>query len=131
MPLLLCEKSKIEKVARGIQENPEKTRQVRENWSQKIDEYASPKTRTEPGVRKAKRSLLACHIGCKCSMETSRTSVNVKLGIKVMNLVEILIALEVVVTGQSQNIIYHSWEGYFILLHLNPVSIIEFPEWWL
>ena len=29
-----------------------------------------PKGGTEPGVRKSKRSLLACHTRCKCSMET-------------------------------------------------------------
>ena len=60
-----------------------------------------PKRGTEPGVRKGKRSLLACHTRCKCSMETTRNSVKVKLGIKVMKSVESLIGWEVTVTGQG------------------------------
>ena len=59
-----------------------KTRQVREIWSQKFEHKQFPKTETVPGVRKGKRSLLACHTRCKCSMETTLNSVNVKLGIK-------------------------------------------------
>ena len=43
---------------------------------------------TEPGVRRDKRSLLACHTRYKCSMETTRNSV------KVMTLVESLIGWE-------------------------------------
>ena len=39
---------------------------------------------TGPGVRRSRRSLLACHTRCKCSMETTHNSVKVKLGIKVM-----------------------------------------------
>ena len=35
-----------------------------------------------PGVRKGKRSLLASHTRCKCSMETTHNSVKVKLGYK-------------------------------------------------
>ena len=42
-----------------------------------------------------KRSLLACHTRCKCSIETTHNSVKVKLGTKVKKLVEILIGLEV------------------------------------
>ena len=40
----------------------------------------------EPGVRKGKRSLLACHTRCKWSMETTHNSVKVihVVGIKVM-----------------------------------------------
>ena len=34
--------------------------------------YIVPQWGTEPGVRKGKRSLLACHTRCKCSMETTR-----------------------------------------------------------
>ena len=52
----------------------------------------------EPGVRKGKHSLLACH---KCSIETIRHSVKVKLGIKVMNLMESPIGCKVTVTGQG------------------------------
>ena len=55
---------------------------------------------TGPGVRRSKRSLLACHTRCKCSMETTRNSVKVKVGIKVMKLVESLIGW-VVTVGQG------------------------------
>ena len=55
-----------------------------------------------PGVRKGKRSLLASHIRCKCSMETTHNSVKVKLGIKVMKLVESLIGREVTVGQGSE-----------------------------
>ena len=60
---------------------------------------------TEPGVRKGKRSLLASHIRCKCSIETTRNSVKVKPCITVMKLVESLIGWEVTVTGQGTE--YH------------------------
>ena len=46
---------------------------------------------TEQGVRNGKRSLLAFHIRCKCSIETTNNSVKVKVGVKVMKLVESLI----------------------------------------
>ena len=45
-------------------------------------------SKTEPGVRKGKRSLLACHIRYKCFMETTCDALKVKLGFKVMKLVE-------------------------------------------
>ena len=70
-----------------------------------IGAQASPKRGTEPGVRKGKCSLLACHTRCKCSMETTHNSVKVKLGIKVMKLV-----------------------GNFILLNKIPISTIKLPE---
>ena len=54
----------------------------------------------EPGVRKGKRSLLACNIRCKCSMETIHNSMKVKIGFKVTELVESLIGREVTV-GQG------------------------------
>ena len=57
---------------------------------------------TEPGVRKGKRSLLACHIRFKCSMETTHNSVKVKRGIKIMKLVESLIGWEVTVGQGSE-----------------------------
>ena len=75
-----------------------KTRQVRENWSKQLEHKKSQKI-TEPGVWKGKRSLLSYPIRYKCSMETTRNSVKVKLGIKVMKLVESMISLEVTVTG--------------------------------
>ena len=67
-----------------------------------IGAQASPKRGTEPGVRKGKRSLLARHTRCKCSMETTHNSVKVKLGINVMELVESLIGSEVTVGQGSE-----------------------------
>ena len=78
-----------------------KTRQVRVIWSQQLEHKQVPKRGTEPGVRKGKRSLLACHTRCKCSIETTRNSVKVNLVIKVIKLVESLISWEVTVTGQG------------------------------
>ena len=49
-----------------------------------------------------KRSLQACHNRCKCSMETTLNSVKVKLGIKVMKLVESLIVWEITVGQGSE-----------------------------
>ena len=94
-------KDKIEKVPRGIQgvKSRKGTRQVRENWSQQLKHKQVQKRGREPGVRKGKRSLLACHTRCKSSMETARNSV--KFGIKFMKLVESLIGLEAIVTGQG------------------------------
>ena len=86
-------KSKIEKVPRGILIN----------WSTS----EVPKRETEPGVRKGKRSLLASHTRCKCSMETTHNSAKVKLGIKVMKLVEsLLVGKSLLVKGQ--NVMQHS-----------------------
>ena len=48
-----------------------KTWQVRGIWSQQLEHKQVPQWGTEPGVRKGKRSLLACHTRCKCSMETT------------------------------------------------------------
>ena len=48
-----------------------KTWQVRGIWSQQLEHKQVPQLGTEPGVRKGKRSLLACHTRCKCSMETT------------------------------------------------------------
>ena len=79
----LCQKVKSRKY-RGIfkVKSREKTRQIQENWSQQL-EYKQVQMRgTEPGVLKSKRSLLACHACCKCSMETTSYSLKVKLGIK-------------------------------------------------
>ena len=63
-----------------------------------------PQIGTEPCVRRDKRSLLACHTRRKCSIETTRNSMKVKLGI--MKLVESVIGWEVTVTGH--NIIQYS-----------------------
>ena len=62
----------------------EKTRQVQENRSYRLERKQVPKSGTESGVRKGKRSLLACITCCKHSMETTRNSVKVRFGINVM-----------------------------------------------
>ena len=73
--------SKIEKVARGTQgEKSTKDMASSRNLVSTIGAQASPKKGTEPGVRKGKRSLLACQFHCKCSMETTHISVKVMLG---------------------------------------------------
>ena len=80
------QRKKIEKVPRGIQgEKSSKDMASSRNLVSKIGAQASPKRWTEPGVRKGKRSLLASHTRCKCSMETTHNSVKVKLGIKVIH----------------------------------------------
>ena len=79
-----------------------KTRQVRGIWSQRLEYKQVPKRGTEPGLRKGKRSLLAYHTRCKCSIETTHNLVKVKLGIKVMKLVEILIGWEVIIGQGSE-----------------------------
>ena len=45
----------------------EMTQQVRKNLSQELNHKHVPKG-TKPDVRKGKRSLLTCHIRCRCSM---------------------------------------------------------------
>ena len=50
----------------------------------KMEHQQVAKRETKSGVQKGKRSLLACQTICKCSMKTTRYSVKVKLGIKVM-----------------------------------------------
>ena len=62
-----------------------------------IGAEVSLKKGTEPGDRKGKRSMLACHNRCKYSEETTRDLVKVKLAIKVMKLAERLIGWEVTV----------------------------------
>ena len=74
-----------------------KTWQVRGIWSQQLEHKQVTKRGKEPGVRKGKRSLLASYNRCKCSMETTHNSVKVKLGIKVMKMMESLIGREVTV----------------------------------
>ena len=93
----------IEKVPTGkvVLKSRVKTRQVREIWSQQLEHEQVPKWGTEPGVRKGKRSLLACHTRFKCSIEPPRNSMKVKLGIKVMKSMKSLIGWEVTVTGQG------------------------------
>ena len=68
------------------------------NWSTS----KSQKWETEPGVQKGKRSLLTWHTCCKFSVEITHNSVKVKLGIKVMKLVESLIGYEVTVSQGSE-----------------------------
>ena len=50
---------------------------------------------------KGKCSLLACSTRCKCSVETTRNSVKVKLGIKVMKFGKSLIGREFTVTDRG------------------------------
>ena len=100
-----------------------KTLQVRGIWSQQLEKKQVPKWGTEPGVREGKRSLLACHIRLKFSMETTHNSVKVKVGIKVMKLVESLIGWEVIV-GQGSECHLTIAIGK---LHI-PVSTIKLPE---
>ena len=59
-----------------------------------IGAQTGPKKGDGTGVRKGKGSLLVSHTRFKCSMETTHNSVKVKLGIKVMKLVESLIGWE-------------------------------------
>ena len=79
-----------------------KTCPVRGIWSQQLEHKKLQKGGTESGVRKGKRSLLACNTRCKWSMETTHYSEKVKLGIKVMKLVESLIGWEVAVGQGSE-----------------------------
>ena len=75
------------------------------NLASAIRTQASPKNGgggAERGVRKGNRSLLACHTRCKCSIETTHNSVKVKVGIKVMKLVESLNGWEVTVGQGSE-----------------------------
>ena len=62
-----------------------KSREKR-SWSQQLEHKQK---RTQPGDQKGKRSLLACHTRCKCSMETTRNLVKAEINIKVMTLVKI------------------------------------------
>ena len=53
------------------------------NWS-----ISKSQKMTEQGVQKDKHFLLACHIHCKCFIESNHNLLNVKLGIKVIKLVK-------------------------------------------
>ena len=74
----------------------------------------------EPGVCKGKHSMLACHTHCKCSIETTRNSVKVKLGIKVITLVESLIGWVVTVTGQGPECHLTIVRGILHIAELDP-----------
>ena len=115
----MVRRSKFDKVPKA--KSRVKKRQVREIWSKQLEHKQVPKRGTEPGVRKGKRSLLACHSRCKCSIETN--SVKVKLDIKVMKWVESLIGWEVTVTGRGSE--YHLT---FVRrrLHIAEYSAINF-----
>ena len=54
-------------------------------WSQQVD-HVQLQNEREPCVRRGKRSLMAWHTRREWSMETSRNSVNVGVGIKVVQL---------------------------------------------
>ena len=79
-----------------------KTWQVWGIWFQELEHKQFPKRGTEQGIRKGKRSLLACQTRCKCSMETTHYSVKVKLGIKIMKLVQSLTGWGVTVGQGSE-----------------------------
>ena len=102
-------------------EKSSKTWQVRVIWYQQLENKQVSKRGTEPGVRKGKCSLLACHTRCKCSMETTHNSVKFKLGIMVMKLVESLISWEVT-AGQGS-------ECHLTFVREIPVSTIKLPKW--
>ena len=95
--------------------------------SQKLEYKQVPKRGTEPGVRKGKRSLLACHTRCKCSMETTHNSVKVKFGIKVITLMESLIGWEVTV-GLGSECHLTFVRGRLHITEKVPVSTITRPE---
>ena len=94
---------KIEKVSRDIQ--GEKVDRELDNSGQcvlhiTIGSYAIASSKTAiPGVRKSKRRLHAFHI------ETTRNSVKVTFGIKLMKYVKMLIDMEVIVVGRRSE--YH------------------------
>ena len=90
---------KIEKVPRGIQ--GEKTRQVWGNWAQQLEHKQVPKQGDGTRCSEGKPSQLSCHTLRKCSVETTRNSVRVNLGIRVVKLVESLVGWEVTGTGQG------------------------------
>ena len=111
-------KSKIEKVPRGIQGEKSGKEESLRNQVSTIGTQAIP-TMGGGGVRKDKRSLLACHIRGKCSMEITHNSVKVKLGIKVMVLVESLIGWEVTV-GQGTKCILTLVRGRLHIAEKDP-----------
>ena len=110
--------SKIEKVPRDIQgTKSSKDIANSRNLVSTIGAQASQKRGTEPGVRKGKRSLLACHSRCKCSMETTHNLVKVKLGIKVFKLLESLIGWEVTVgQGSECHLTFVRWRLHIVEL---------------
>ena len=64
------------------------SRSVWGKWFQQL-EHIQVQIGTGPSVWKRKYSLLACHNHRKCSMETSRISVNVECGIKGIKLCKV------------------------------------------
>ena len=77
--------------------NRGKTLQVRKT---DLNNMSIPKG-MEPGIQKGEHSLLACRTRCKCTMNTTRNTIKVKFGIKVMKLVKSLIGMEVTVAGRG------------------------------
>ena len=106
-----------------------KTRQ--EIWSQQLEHRKVPKSRTKARIWKVNRSLLARQIRFKCSKETTRNLLKVKLGIKVTKLKESLIGWGITVSSLWPEcyLTLISCDGDFILLHQIPVSTIKLPEW--
>ena len=102
--------------------------QVRGIWSQQLEHRQVPQWGTEPGVQKGKRSLLACHTLCKCSMETTHNRWRSNSVSRSWNWWKVWLVRKPLFF-KDQNVIKHSWEGYFILLNKIPVSTIKLPEW--
>ena len=105
-----------------------KTWQDRGIWSQQLKHKQVPQWGTVPGVRKGKRSLLACNTRCKCSMETTHNRWRSSSVSMSWNWWKVRLVWKSLLV-KDQNVIYHSWEGYFILLNKFPVSTIKLPEW--
>ena len=57
-------------------------------WPQQVEKMQVQKEE-RPGIRRSKRSLVACHTRCRCFMETTRNSVKVNIGNKVIQLAEV------------------------------------------
>ena len=87
-------RNKIGRVPRDIQGAKSiKDTASPENCSKRLEHKQVPKW-GEPAVRMSTRSQLTCNTHCKCFAETTRNSIKVKLGVKVMKLVKSLIGMD-------------------------------------
>ena len=91
-------------------------------------EHKQVQKETVLGVRKDKRSLLACHTLCKCSMGTICYLVKVKLGIKVMKLMKSLIGMEVSVAGRGSECHLTFVRGKLYIAEKDPRIGHKLPE---
>ena len=96
----------MEKVPRGIrrekssEDMPGSRNLVSTIWAQASPQIGAGGRNQVSG--RVKRSLLACHTHCKCSMETTHNSVKIKVGINVLKFVESLIGREVTVDSDDK-----------------------------